>query len=98
MKRKIILLTLTIVALVLTLSLINAPASAAPRTTPGYTIDWYTIDSGGAMNLQGGSYTLSGTIGQPDAGTLSGGNYQLNSGFWGVVDSLRQLFLPLILR
>src|SRR5256884_5487033 len=34
----------------------------------------------------GGNYTLSGTVGQPDAGTLSGGNYTLEGGFWpGIV-------------
>ncbi len=72
------------------------PASAKPADT--YTIDWYTIDGGGAMNLIGGSYTLSGTIGQPDAGTISGGNYKLNGGFWGFLDSLRNEFLPMIIR
>jgi hypothetical protein len=37
-----------------------------------YTIDWYTVDGGGGMNATGGSFTLSGTIGQPDAGILVG--------------------------
>jgi hypothetical protein len=72
------------------------PADAAPRTT-GYEISWYTIDGGGAMNLQGGSYTLSGTIGQPDAGTQSGGSYTLNGGFWVDLFGYR-LYLPLIMR
>ena len=27
---------------------------------------------------------MSGTIGQPDAGTMSGGTYSLAGGFWGV--------------
>lgn len=46
-----------------------------------YAIDWYTIDGGGGTS-SGGGYTLSGTIGQPDAGTLSGGNFTLQGGFW----------------
>ena len=50
-----------------------------------YSVDWFTIDGGGGVS-SGGSYTLSGTIGQPDAGTLSGGNYTLEGGFWpGIV-------------
>jgi hypothetical protein len=73
-----------------------AEPSSAPRTT-GYEISWYTIDGGGAMNLSGGSYTLSGTIGQPDAGSQSGGSYTLNGGFWVELFGYR-LNLPLILR
>ena len=50
-----------------------------------YAIDWFTIDGGGGASSSG-SLTLSGTIGQPDAGTLSGGNYTLQGGFWpGIV-------------
>ena len=50
-----------------------------------YFLDWFTIDGGGGVS-SGGNYTLSGTIGQPDAGTLSGGNYTLEGGFWsGIV-------------
>jgi len=70
---------------------------AAPRTT-GYEISWSTIDGGEAMNLTGGSYALSGTIGQPDAGNLNGGTYALGGGFWGGAGDLLRLFLPLILR
>jgi hypothetical protein len=70
--------------------------SAAPRTV-GYEISWYTIDGGGAQDLSGGSYTLSGTIGQPDAGSQSGGAYQLNGGYWVDVFGYR-LYLPIILK
>jgi hypothetical protein len=47
-----------------------------------YAIDWYTIDGGGDMFSAGGSYELSGTIGQADAGEMSGGSYSLTGGFW----------------
>jgi hypothetical protein len=30
----------------------------------------------------GGQFTLSGTIGQPDAGTLTGSSFRLEGGFW----------------
>ena len=42
---------------------------------------WSTIDGGGGQS-SGGQYILNGTIGQPDAGYSSGGNYELLGGFW----------------
>ena len=47
-----------------------------------YSINWFTFDSGGGTSA-GGTYVLSGTAGQPDAGKLTGGNYTLVGGFWG---------------
>jgi hypothetical protein len=41
-----------------------------------------TVDGGGAMRSEGGGLELSGTIGQPDAGTLTGGGIELTGGFW----------------
>jgi hypothetical protein len=46
-----------------------------------YQIVWSTIDGGGGMS-SGGTYVLTGTIGQPDAGYSEGGNYELLGGFW----------------
>ena len=48
-----------------------------------YSIDWSTIDGGGGTSA-GGAYSLSATIGQPDAGAMSGGNYSLAGGFWSI--------------
>ncbi len=53
-----------------------------------YKITWYTIDGGGGTST-GGTYVVNGTIGQPDAGTLAGGNYTLIGGFWGVVAAVQ---------
>lgn len=98
MTRKTILLAWAMIVLVAALSLSGAPAPASARPADTYTLNWYTIDGGGTMNASGGPYMLSGTIGQPDAGTMNSASYKLNGGFWGVIDSLRQLFLPLIMR
>ncbi len=49
---------------------------------PGFDLDWYTIDGGGATYLTGGTYELGATAGQPDAGFMSGGAYELGGGFW----------------
>jgi hypothetical protein len=54
---------------------------AVSARAQSYSIDWYTIDGGGGTST-GGVYTLRGTIGQPDAGTMSGGNFSVNGGFW----------------
>ncbi len=49
--------------------------------TAGYEISWSTIDGGGGQS-SGGDYGLVGTIGQPDAGNLAGGQYEVLGGFW----------------
>jgi len=47
-----------------------------------YEVDWFTI-AGGAGQGAGGVYSLDGTIGQPEAGEMTGGGYVLGGGFWG---------------
>ena len=54
---------------------------AESKANGQYEISWYTIDGGGGLS-SGGSYTLIGTIGQPDAAYSKGGNYELLGGFW----------------
>lgn len=49
---------------------------------PDYDLSWHTIDGGGVMFSTGGAFELSGTIGQPDAGTLAAGDFELTGGFW----------------
>jgi hypothetical protein len=51
----------------------------------GYDLSRNTVDGGGATFSVGGSYTLGGTIGQPDAGSASGGPYLLAGGFWPAI-------------
>ena len=54
----------------------------------GYLLDWSTIDGGGGTST-GGIYSVSGTIGQPDAGgAMSGGNYSLTGGFWSLLGTV----------
>jgi hypothetical protein len=56
----------------------------SPGFTQQYSIDWFTIDGGGGTST-GGVYSVSGTIGQPDAsGTMTGGNYCVVGGFWSL--------------
>ena len=45
-------------------------------------VTWYSLDGGGVTRVTAGGFALGGTIGQPDAGSLSGGAYALRGGFW----------------
>lgn len=56
----------------------------AATSTMGQEFDlaWHSIDGGGVMRSTGGGFELSGTIGQPDAGILNGGEFSLSGGFW----------------
>lgn len=53
--------------------------SVSVRAEPG--IPWHTSDGGGGTST-GGVYKMMGTIGQPDAGAITGGVYALHGGFW----------------
>ena len=49
-----------------------------------YSIDWYKVSGGGGTSTNG-QYSLSGTIGQHDAGgPMTGGSYSLTGGFWAL--------------
>lgn len=69
----------------ITASLVVAMAGTAPAGDAeggsGFSIDWYTVDGGGGTST-GGGWTLSATIGQPDAGNAAGGTFDLAGGFW----------------
>jgi hypothetical protein len=95
-KRRTILVpaALIIIVTVLSQSTVTAPVSAAGT----YSIDWYTVDDGGAMGSTGGTYSIGGTIGQSDAGAQSGGTYTLSGGFWTVEVFGYRVNLPLITR
>jgi hypothetical protein len=59
-----------------------------------YSIDWYKISGGGGTST-GGTYQVSGTIGQPDAGmAMSGGSYSLTGGFWSLIAVVQTPGLP----
>ncbi|MEZ5065870.1 MAG: T9SS type A sorting domain-containing protein [bacterium] len=55
---------------------------AAPATVSAqFVLRAFTIDGGGGQSA-GGTFALHGTIGQPDAGVLSGSTFVLAGGFW----------------
>jgi hypothetical protein len=49
------------------------------------SVDWHKIAGGGGTSTNG-QYSVTGTIGQPDAsGAMSGGNYSVTGGFWALI-------------
>jgi hypothetical protein len=78
-------------AVFLVTTLVASAQSGGP-----YDLSWYTIDGGGGTS-SGGSYTLSGTIGQPDAGgPMVGGSYSLTGGFWSIVSAIQTPGAPFL--
>jgi hypothetical protein len=62
-----------------------------------YSVDWYKIAGGGGIST-GGVYSVSGTIGQPDAsGAMSGGNYSVTGGFWSLIQVVQTPGAPLLI-
>jgi hypothetical protein len=58
-----------------------APALAFAQQ---YSIGWHKISGGGGTSTNS-QYSISGTIGQTDAGgAMTGGGYSLTGGFWAL--------------
>ncbi len=92
-RRAILIIAIVVVALGIWFV---APSGA--QTGGTYDLTWNSIDGGGATFATGGTYTLGGTIGQPDAGVLNGGTYTLVGGFWGALNTGGSTYMPVIAR
>ena len=67
---------------------------AAAAYSQSYSVDWYKIAAGGGTST-GGTYQVTGTIGQPDAGgAMSGGQYSLTGGFWSLINVVQMPGVP----
>ena len=78
---------------ILAFALLSTPAAHA-QTGGGYDLSWFAIDGGGGTST-GGVYSVSGTIGQPDAsGPMTGGNYSLTGGFWSLISVVQTAGVP----
>jgi hypothetical protein len=66
------------------LGLAATSAFTVSASAQSYSIDWYKISGGGGTSA-GGTYSISGTIGQHDASEpMTGGNFSLTGGFWSL--------------
>jgi hypothetical protein len=62
-----------------------------------YAITSSVISSGGGTSTNG-SYSVTGTIGQPAAGAkMTGGNFSLEGGFWQAITLVQTPGAPLLL-
>jgi len=66
-----------------TLAIVCITRSANAQAGGAYNLEWNTLSGGGQTFATGGAYSLGGSAGQPDAGSLAGGSYVLSGGFWG---------------
>ncbi|MEI6676739.1 MAG: hypothetical protein WCO57_16330 [Verrucomicrobiota bacterium] len=70
--------------------------AASAACAQNYSIDWSKIAGGGGTS-SGSAYSISGTIGQPDAGgALTGGNYSVTGGFWSLISVVQTPGAPLL--
>ncbi len=75
---------------VLITTLLYQPLTASAQ----YSITWSTIDGGGGTST-GGVYSVSGTIGQPDAGgPMTNGQYSVTGGFWALPTAVQVTGAP----
>ena len=87
MKPSLRTLGLVIAGLLLALSSLHAQT---------YSIDWSKIAGGGGTST-GGVYSVSGTIGQPEAGgALTNGQYSVTGGFWVLPQAVQVAGAPTI--
>ena len=80
-------LAISVMALLLTL--------ARTASAQNFAMDRFTIAGGGSVST-GGVYSVKGTVGQPEAGVLRGGNYTGVGGFWGVALAVQEPGAPFL--
>lgn len=82
----------TLSGIALTVFLAGLLVAGTATAEDGYSISHWTIAGGGTLDAEGGEWQLAGTIGQWEATeprALSGGQWRLTGGFWGL--SLEEL-------
>jgi hypothetical protein len=87
--RRQIAIALMVLAAMCRFAPVDASVEGAPdaRSAKGgdqYAVDRWTVDGGGSRS-SGGSFTIGGTIAQPDSDPLqpsTGGAYAITGGFW----------------
>lgn len=82
MRMRRLVLALGGVGVIAVLAAVVGARDGGTAGGPEFDLTWHTVDGGGVMRSTGGNFELSGTIGQPDAGAMSGGNFTLTGGFW----------------
>ena len=66
-----------------------------------YDLTWNTVDNSGGIISSGSTFSMTGSIGQPEAGVVSGGSFTLCGGFitgGNFMPSNTFIYLPLLTR
>ena len=74
---------------VTTLTVMDLPFST------NLAINWFTLDGGGGASTNS-TLSVSGAIGQPDAGKLSGSTLAIKGGFWGIITAVQTPGAPIL--
>lgn len=74
-----------------------ATTAVALAQSSGFDLSWFTVDGGGGAS-QAGGYALDGTLGQAEAGAMTGGPFRLDGGYWAGSSGPISVFLPIVLR
>lgn len=78
------------------LCVVTLMLAAFAARAQNYTIDWYKVAAGGGTSTNG-SFQVTGTIGQHDAGgPMMGGEYSLTGGFWSLISVLQTVGAPVL--
>lgn len=72
-------------------------ASLVTAAAQNLTIPWHTIDGGGGTST-GSLFRVTGTIGQPDASSVShtGGVFKVTGGFWALPVAIQTAGAPVL--
>ena len=94
--------SISLAALGLVLLLFAVPAVLLAQGGGPYSLAWWTIGGGGDRS-SGGAFVVDGTVGQPVAGSASGGAYSVVGGFWAgalpqpaVTPGQHRIYMPLL--
>jgi len=75
-------LVIAIVLLVCLVAVLTLGQTILAQSGGQYDLSWTAIVGGGQINSSGGNYVLGGSAGQPGVGSVTGGKYRLEGGFW----------------
>jgi hypothetical protein len=62
-------------------------ASCLSTLGQGFSLESFTIGGGGGAST-GGEFSMTGSVGEPATGPLSGGDFTVEGGFWAVVSQV----------
>jgi hypothetical protein len=78
-------------AAIVCLSLCALAVIGVSSAVAGYTMNWFATDASGSPASTTSGYTLRATIGEPEAGLLSGGTYSMFAGFMAAAGNVSTL-------